>query len=473
LLAAVATALGVAVLAGCGDSGATKADPPTTHADPAPPPQKGSQPHGRLPSYAAIRVRVVDGDTAIWLRHPRVRTRGAKAVAAGRGALQRLEVPRRGRFSVTASAHGYPPRTVVFPRRPRKLVWLRLYRPSSQWLMYGVTPERTQAHSRIALRPPFRIVWSRGLGSMIEYPAVVADGVAYVTSFRGMLWALDMRSGKSRWRFYLGHDEQDSSPTIAGRDLVVHSKGGTVFVFDRATGRLRWRYNVGSYIESTPLVRRGIDYFGTWGGSVYALDLRRHRVRWSYRSGAKITAGAALLGRTLYIGDYAGRALALSATTGRLRWSRSVNGRIYATPAVAAGRVFVPSSDGNSLTAFSTSGRQVWRFQTGGYVYSSPAVWAGRVYIGSYNGVFYCLSARNGSVLWSVPTGGAISGAAAVIDGVAYAGSFSGRIYGVDARTGRVRMRFPDGEYVPVSGNAGTLLLHGFSRIYAVVPRRR
>jgi hypothetical protein len=34
-------------------------------------------------------------------------------------------------------------------------------------------------------------------------------------------------------------------------------------------------------------------------------------------------------------------------------------------------------------------------------------------------------------------------------------------------------MRFPDGAFVPVSGNGGRLLLHGFSRLYAVEPRRR
>jgi hypothetical protein len=30
---------------------------------------------------------------------------------------------------------------------------------------------------------------------------------------------------------------------------------------------------------------------------------------------------------------------------------------------------------------------------------------------------------------------------------------------------------FPHGEYVPVSGDGSHLLLHGYSRLYAVVPR--
>ena len=132
--------------------------------------------------------------------------------------------------------------------------------------------------------------------------------------------------------------------------------------------------------------------------------------------------------------------------------------------------MFVPSSDGGSLTAFTTRGRYLWAIHTGGYVYSSPAVWGGHVYFGSYNGRLYSASARTGNVRWSVPTGGPVSGAPAVVDGVAYAGSFAHRILGVDAETGRVLLRFPHGEYVPVSGSGGRLLLHGYSRVYAVEP---
>jgi outer membrane protein assembly factor BamB len=93
------------------------------------------------------------------------------------------------------------------------------------------------------------------------------------------------------------------------------------------------------------------------------------------------------------------------------------------------------------------------------------------VFFGSYNGVFYALLARNGRTLWTHRTGGPISGAAVVVDGVAYAGSFAHRILGVNAATGRVVLDFPHGEYVPVSGSGKRLLLHGYSRVFAVEAR--
>ena len=85
--------------------------------------------------------------------------------------------------------------------------------------------------------------------------------------------------------------------------------------------------------------------------------------------------------------------------------------------------------------------------------------------------MFYAVSARSGRTLWTRGTGGPISGAAVVVDGVAYAGSFSHRIIGVNAATGRVVLTFPHGEYVPVSGSGTRLLLHGYSRVFAVEAR--
>ncbi len=197
-------------------------------------------------------------------------------------------------------------------------------------------------------------------------------------------------------------------------------------------------FHVGSPIESSPLVRDRIDYFGAWNGNVYALDLRTRKLRWVYGSGWKITSSAAIADRTLYIGNYGGRLLALAPGSGRLRWSAGVNGRIYGTPAVWAGRVFVPSSDGGSLTAFTTRGALPLARSTRAAT-STPHRPSGRghVYFGSYNGRLYSASARTGSVRWSVQTGGPVSGAPAVVDGVAYAGSFANRIVGVDADSGR------------------------------------
>jgi outer membrane protein assembly factor BamB len=458
--------LATAVLAGCGSERPAE---PLTVTVVTPPPIQAPVP-ARVVTRHRVVVTVVDGDTGRRVRGALVRV-GRLADRANPKGNAELRLRRLAPLVVSVRAQGYGDRELRLPFQKQRRVVVRVYHQALQWPMYGATPARTQAHPAIRVRPPFRVVWSRGLGSLIEFPAVVSDGVAYIGNIHGTVRALSMRDGTVLWRRDVRRGKMAASPAVVGDDLVVHGMDGVVRVLDRRTGRLRWSRSFGSPIESSPLVRDRIDYFGAWNGNVYALDLRTRKLRWVYRGGHKITSSAALAAKTLYIGDYGGRLLALTPGSGRLRWSASVNGRIYGTPAVWAGRVFVPSSDGGSLTAFSTRGRYLWRVHTGSYVYSSPAVWGGNVFFGSYNGLLYSLSARSGRVRWAVPTGGPISGAPAVVDGVAYAGSFAHRIVGVDADSGRVLLRFPHGEYVPVSGSGGRLLLHGYSRLYAVEPR--
>jgi outer membrane protein assembly factor BamB len=436
----------------------TASKQPAVRTKPKPPPGK------------PVRVVVFDGDlrrrvpgATVWIGRRRLQA-NANGVATTRLAPRAVLVRVRAR--------GYTARTRRANFRTLPVFTFRVYQPRLQWTMYGADPARTGVHPGLRLRPPFRIVWSVSNKNLIEFPAVVSDGIGYIATGRGDIRAFSMRYGNVIWR-RATHAVMAASLAIWEDKLVAHDMYGHVRVLDRASGRVLWVKSVGSAVESSPVVRDDVDYFGTRGGRVYALDLRTRRARWISSFGAKITASVSLYGNTAFVGTYGGQILALDSRTGRLRWSGTVNGRVYGTSPVSQGRLFVPSSTGGSVTAFSTTGARLWSFGTGSYVYSTPAVWAGRVVFGSYNGVLYCVSAATGGLLWTVHIGGSISGAPVIVDGVAYSSSFGNRTVGVDVRTGRVIFRFPHGEYVPISGNGGRLLLHGYSRIWALEPRPR
>ena len=417
-----------------------------------------------------VRITVMDGDLHTPVRGATVRI-GDRVEVSDRGGRAWDRLPCRRSVPVRIRADGYIPKLARPPFKRRTKVVVRVYKKSLQWTMYGAGPGRTQAHRAITVRPPFKIRWARGFNTLIEFPAVVSEGVAYVGNLRGTIYAFSMRDGRIAWRRKL-REKMASSPAVVRDLLVVHTMRGRVWVLKRSNGKPLWSFSVGSKIESSPVVRYGVDYFGTHSGRVYALDVFKRRVRWIRGGNCKLTASASLQGRSLFIGDYCGRVLALDLRTGRRRWTGRVGGRVYGTAAVLGRRLFVPSSTGGSITAFTTRGRTLWRIRTGSYVYSSPAAWGGRVFFGSYNGRMYAASASSGRVLWSVRVGGRISGAVVVVAGVAYAGTRR-QIVGADAKSGRVLVRFPHGDYVPVSGNGRRLLLHGFSKIWAVDPKRR
>ena len=415
-------------------------------------------------------VTVVDGDLG-------TRVAGAEVTVAAEGGssdergLARVPLPRKGSLVVGIEAPGYVPKRVRLDFRDRRRYTIRIYQEALQWPFYGATFARTQAQPRIELRPPFRTVWSRGVGSLVEFPAVVWEGIAYVNTLEGVLYALSMRDGRVLWSQQMG-TKTASSPAVdpASRTLVLTTmEPGDFQVRDLRDGTLLWSFATG-LTEPSPVVRDGIAYFAATSGNIYAVDLERREVRWTYAAGSKITSSPALAGDRLFVGDYAGRVLCLDARDGSLIWSGSAGSKVYGTVAVAGGRVFAPAV-GSGLAALSArDGSLLWRVPTGSYTYASPAVDAGRVFFADYGGNVYATAAATGDVLWRGDAGGSVSGALTVVDGVVYAGSFAGRITGWNTRTGEEVLRFPHGEYVPVSGNGGRLLFHGFSRIYAVEP---
>lgn len=431
---------------------------------PSPPPDP--------PSPPPTAVRVVDGDTAKPVRKARIVTRG-KTIVAARGGIAALGVPRH-LISARISAPGYAPRELRLDFRRHRVERVQLWRPALQWPIYGATPARTQVQSGIRVRPPFRHVWRTNVNGLMEFPATVWEGIAYLHTMGGTIRAISMKNGRVLWKRRTG-SLMASSPAIAPERRVLVStsmRPGYVTVRSLDTGRLRWRYYTG-LTEPSPVIRKGIAYFGATNGNVYALDLDKHRPRWVYHGGVKITSSPALVGNRLYFGDYAGRVLALDARNGRVVWRGSAGSRVYGTVAVAGGRVFAPSVFSGLSALSARSGRLLWRVPVGAYLYSSPAAFRGRVYFGTYSGLVYSVSASSGHVLWTRPTGGRVSGAVQVVDRLVYAASLEGRTSAWNWKTGRTVWTFPHGKYVPVSGSGQRLLIHGDKELFAVENKRR
>lgn len=465
LAAAAVFALGVAACAGDGDQRAAPEPPRQVEPPTAPPPPPSPQ----------AAVLVFDGDSGRPIDGAVVSASGQRATTAGAAGAARLEVSRTRPLTLRVSARGYATRTVRASFRRRLVRKVPIWQPALQWPMYGANPARTQAHAGIKLRPPFRVVWRRGLGGLLEFPAVVWEGVAYISNIHGWLYALSMKDGRTLWKTRVG-TLMASSPGLdpSRRGLVVTSMApGDVKVVSMDTGRVRWRYETGR-AEPSPLIRDDVAYLAATNGNVYALDLRRRRARWVFRGGAKITGSPALVGNRLFIGDYAGRVFALNARTGRLIWTGSAGSRVYGTVAVAGGRVFAPSVFSGLSALSARTGRLLWRVPVGRYLYSSPAVYRGSVYFGTYERLVYRVAARSGRILWTrFSGGGAVSGAVQVVAGRVYAATLRRRTTAWHWRTGRRVFTFPAGEYVPVSGNGVRLLLHGTRTIWAVEPKRR
>jgi outer membrane protein assembly factor BamB len=356
------------------------------------------------------------------------------------------------------------------------------------WPLYGYGPARTRALD-LALRPPFRRVWSYHAGSLVEFPPSIGYGRLYFSTNSGKFVGVSLRTGKRAWKVQSGRCVA-ASPALGPNGSVFAAflnkppcnRGpgaagidGEVVDFGAGLGRIRWRTPIGPS-ESSPLYVEGLVVVGDWNGDVWALSSHSGRKVWRYHTGGAVKGAVAFANDRLYVGSYDGRLYCLTLK-GKLVWSAAGQGNLrgagtfYSTPAVAYGRVYIGSTDGKVYSFGAASGKLRWSHGTGGYVYSSPAVWNGLVFAGSYSHRFYAFDAATGATVWSFQANGPISGSPTVIGDVVYFATLTGRTYALAARTGRQLWTFPDGKYSPVVAAPGRLFLVGEALVYGMVPR--
>jgi outer membrane protein assembly factor BamB len=348
------------------------------------------------------------------------------------------------------------------------------------WPTYGYDEQRTRFAPAFHLRPPFRRLWKVNAGSLMEFPPVVAYGRLYVGTNNGRFLAIEADTGRVAWDKKLGRCTAASpavwrgvlyQPLMDPSPCREHQQDapGYIVALDAATGRELWRFRAG-VIESSPLLVKGMLYFGSWDKKFYALDVRTRKVVWTFSAGDAIKAGPAYTNGTVYFASYDNKVYAVDARTGKLRWAASGTANFYATPAIAYGRVFIGNTDGRVYAFGAASGHLLWARATGGYVYSSAAVWQKTVYVGSYCRRFYALDAATGDVRWSFDTHTAISGAPTVLGGLVYFSTLNGRTYALDAQTGKKIWQFGDGKYSPVVADEERLYLVGYKKLYGLAP---
>jgi outer membrane protein assembly factor BamB len=359
----------------------------------------------------------------------------------------------------------------------------------SAWPLYGYTADHTRFFPGSAsLRPPFKQLWVRPGSALLEFPPVLYGERIFQLSDDAVLHAIDKHNGHVLWTRPLGVLSA-SSPAVAEQAVYAtvlsregRGHGGRVAAVNGATGHIEWSRALPSESESSPLLDRGMLFFGSQNGTVYALNAKNGSVVWTYHAAGSVKASPTLKNGVLYFGDYSGQVQAISEQTGRRLWRSGSEGALlgsgtfYSTAAVAYGRVFLGNTDGRFYAYDASSGKLDWAYQTGAYVYSSPAVtnapgWGPTIFMGSYNGRFYALNARTGKVEWSYDARGRISGSPTVIGRVVYFADLGTHTtYGLGISTGRVLFTLHTGSFDPVITDGTDIYLSGYTGLFGLAP---
>lgn len=128
------------------------------------------------------------------------------------------------------------------------------------------------------------------------------EGVCYVGSFDGHMYALDVSNGYSMWRFRT-NGPIISSAAINEDLLFFGSTDGYLYAVNSETAKEKWRFNTEKPIVASPVVHRGSVYFGGTDGNLYCVDAKSGKELWKFPTGSGITATPYITDDILLIGS--------------------------------------------------------------------------------------------------------------------------------------------------------------------------
>jgi outer membrane protein assembly factor BamB len=319
------------------------------------------------------------------------------------------------------------------------------------------------------------IQWAFDTGGPIMASPTISDGVVYIASLSGHLFAIDQQTGAEKWKF-TSQMPIASTPTIAGETLYFVSSAGSLAALDTATGQPKWVFvtdyerkfearglhgyppatqtipDAWDVFTSSPAVVDGMVYFGAGDGNVYAVDAQSGILQWKFETGDVVHASPAMADGVVYIGSWDGNFYAIDAQTGLQKWKYEA-GRDLAyhnqvgfqsSAAVVDGMVYVGCRDAHVYAFDAATGRKQWDYPTSkSWVNGTPAVRDGVVYVGTSDTArFLALDAKTGQLRWLFDAKAYIFSSAALAGELAYVGSHNGKLYAVNTRDGTLAWEF-------------------------------
>lgn len=313
------------------------------------------------------------------------------------------------------------------------------------------------------------VLWKFETKDAVDSGAAIVQGVVYVASQDEHVYAIDLATGKEKWKYHAAAFE--TTPAVRNGKVYVGDDDGTFHCLDAMTGKAAWTFKTGSKILSAANFVGDKVLFGSYDDTLYCLGPDGKQV-WAFKTdnyingspavvgdrtfaagcdgllhilntadGAELAkvdlegpagASAAVLGDQLYVGTMSNQVKAVDWKKATVTWTFEAKKRqreFYSSAAVTDKLVIIGSRDKRVYGLDRQNGKEVWSFLTQGKVDGSPVVVDRRVFVGSADGNFYVLSLETGTEITHTQLDGAINGSPAVGDGCLVVGTDRGTVY--------------------------------------------
>lgn len=251
----------------------------------------------------------------------------------------------------------------------------RIGEEAKHWLSLPFE-QKTYGASDQALRPNFDVnkeyanvkrVWHKALKGGI-YSTPVTDGKSlFIGDDVGVMYSLNLRSGKTNWSFDTGM-RIVGSPAVSNGVVVFGSANYNIYGLDAETGKELWHITTQQAVMGAATIHEGIAYIGGGDGRMFAIDIKTGKVKWTFDELKNYVLTRPLVyNDKLYFGCWDTYMYALNLADGSLVWKwNNGNGNPKLSPAsvwpvAANGKLFITAPDRYFTCLDAETGEQVWR----------------------------------------------------------------------------------------------------------------
>ncbi len=193
--------------------------------------------------------------------------------------------------------------------------------------------------------PNGRFLWKYQLGEAVRSRPVIANDLVIVGSESGELFSLGL-DGKRKWS-YRTKRAVTSSPYVDTNEGIcyVGSMDGFLYALDSSNGFSSWRYRTNGPIISSPIVEGDLVFFGSTDGNLYALNAQTSKEKWKFATEKPIISSPIAYQGAIYFGSTNDHFYCVDIATGKERWKFKTSGPITSTALIVNDTILFGSLD--------------------------------------------------------------------------------------------------------------------------------
>lgn len=236
------------------------------------------------------------------------------------------------------------------------------------------------------------------------------NGLLLVATYAGEVMALSKETGAELWRKQLP-GEVVSAPRTNGSVVAAQTVNGKLFALDAKTGEQLWFYDNPPPVLTlrgtpSPIVTDTAIYSGFSNGRMMAFNPANGLILWEQRIASPkgrselermvdIHSSPLIKDGVIYVGTYQGRVSALARGTGKPLWGQ--DGSTSESLALSGDKLFVSHADGKLVAYNSTTGEVLWSNEKMlRRLLNGPQVFGDYVAVVDYKGYMHVVNQSDG-----------------------------------------------------------------------------